>query len=234
MGLNPIGSNRKSRTTLIFPRDSEKTQFKCAISDIAESRRCSPTEAVLELVLEHVASTPQARDIARTMYSSETPRSLDALELVYRELEAVGERSRDTTPLVQRLLDLSLRLGLSVDTTVDEAINLRAHWESVVEALRDAAATSGGVDRRSAARTASQLTATLAAPAAMLSICSHVSILLDSWDVLRGERDAHCVLCSLAHMSVPTRSGIIETGEDRLETMRVIDRYYMSGEEASD
>ncbi|WP_346696676.1 hypothetical protein [Thermophilibacter mediterraneus] len=233
MGLNPLGSNKKPRVTLIFSRDSERTQFKGAAADIAEAHKCSPTEAVLELVLEYVAATRQARDIARTMYSSETPRSLDALELVYRELEAVGERGGDTAPLVQRLLDLSLHLGLSIDTTADEAVNLRNHWESVVEVLRDAAA-SGDIHRRTTARTASQLTATLVSPTAMLAICSHVSTLADSWDVLRGERSAYGVLSALAQMSVPTRRGIVETGEDRLETMRVIDNFYLSGREASD
>lgn len=232
MGLNPLGSNRKPRTTLIFARDSEKNQFRGAAVDIAETRRCSPTEAVLELVLERVASSSKARDIARTMYSSEAPRSLDALELVYRELEAVGERGRDSEPLAKRLLDLSLRLGLSIDTTSDEAINLRGHWADVVEALRSAA-MDGGLRQQAAARTASQLTATLASPTAMLAICSHVSVLLDAWDVLRGERSAYSVLSALTQMSVPARSGIIETGADRLETMRVIDGFYLSGREAS-
>lgn len=232
MGINALGSNKKPRTTLVFSRNSERTQFKGLISDIAESRRTSPTAAVLELVLERVASTSKARDIARTMYSTETPRSLDGLELVFREVEAIGERSRDSEPLVKRLLDLSLRLGLSIDTTSDEAINLRIHWAGVVEALRKAA-KDGDLRQQTAARTASQLTATLASPTAMLAICSHVSTLAESWDVLRGERCAYSVLGALAQMSVPARTGIIETGGDRLETMRVIDDFYLSGREAS-
>lgn len=232
MGINPLGSNQRPRSTLIFNSEVNRTQFKSAILDIAESRRSSPTEAVLELVLEHLASSPEARDIARTMYSSETPRSLDALELAFRELEAVGERGRDSEPLVKRLLDLSLRLGLSIDTTCGEAINLQACWADVVEALRKTS-TDGDLRHQTAARTAAQLSATLASPTAMLAICSHVSTMLDSWDVLRGERSAHSVLCALAQMSVPTRKGIVESGPDRLETMRVINDFYLSGREVS-
>lgn len=230
MGVNPIGSNRKARTTLIFSRDSERRQFKAIVTDIAELRRSSPTEAVVEIVLEHLASSPQARDIARTMYSYEEPSSLDALALVFRELSALGERGGDSAPLVQRLLDLSLKLGLSIDTTADEAFHLRTHWDSVVEVLRDAEA-AGSIRQGTAARTASQLTATLVAPASMLSICSHVSAMLDSWDALRCHSSAYRVLCDLTSMSTPTRRGIIETGADRLETMRAIDNYYLSREE---
>lgn len=232
MGINPLGSNTKPRSTLIFSREAERAQFKAAISDIAESRKSSPTEAVLELIFEHVASTPEARDIARSMYSSERPRSLDALAQAFRELEAVGERGRDSKPLVKRLLDLSLRLGLSMDTASDEAILLRSYWADVVEALRKTS-TDGSLRHQTAARTASQLSATLASPTAMLAICSHVSTMLDSWDVLRGERSAHSVLCALAQMSIPTRKGIFESGPDRLETIRAIDGFYMSGREVS-
>lgn len=230
MGLNPLGSNKKARTTLVFSENVKLLQFKNAISDIASVRNSSPSETVLALVMENAASTSKARDIARTMYAAEKPRCLDGFELIFQDLAANGERDRDSEPIVRSFLELALDLGLSINTTDDDAIHLVKQWHSIVNAL-EIAANRDEPDTLLAARDASQLVTALEAPCAMQAIPSMLSCLLGNWDVLRVQSCAYRALCCFARMAFPTRRGINETAETRLAFLRTADKFYASGEE---
>lgn len=230
MGINPLGSNKKARTTLIFNRDVERLVFKNAVADIAAKRNSSPSEAVLALVVESVASTSKARDIARTMYASEQPRCLDGFELVFQDLSANGECGRDSEPIVRRFLELTLDLGLSIDTTDDDVIHLVKQWHSIVDAL-ESASNRNEPNTLLAVRDASQLGAALEAPSAMQAIPSMLSCLLENWSALRIHSCTYRALCCFARMAFPTRRGIDETAETRLAFLRTADKFYASGKE---
>lgn len=230
MGINPLGSNKKARTTLVFNRGAERLEFKNAVSDIAAARGTSPSEAALAVVLEHVATTAAARDIARTMYAHEGPRCLDGFELVFQDLAALGERGRNSEPVLSAFLEFALGLGLSINTTDDDAIHLANQWLSIVDVLEGA---SGGGEPKSmlAARNASQLRTALEAPSAMLAISPMLSCLLENWEVLRTQSCTYRALCCFARMAFPTRRGMEETAEYRLAFLRAADKFYSSGEE---
>lgn len=230
MGLNPLGSNKKARTALVFNRDVERLEFKNAVSDIATARNSSPSETVLALVLENVASTSKARDIARTMYAAEEPRCLDGFELVFQDLAANGERGRDSEPIVRRFLELTLDLGLSIDTTDDDAIHLVKQWSSIVDVL-ESASNHDEPSTLLAARDAGQLGTALEAPSAMQAIPSMLSCLLENWNALRTHSCTYRALCCFARMAFPTRRGIDETAETRLAFLRAADKFYVSGKE---
>ena len=171
MGINPLGSNKKARTALIFNRAVERLEFKNAVSDIAAVRNSSPSEAVLALVMGSLASTSKARDIARTMYAAEQPRCLDGYELVFQDLAANGERGRNSEPIVRSFLELTLDLGLSINTTDDDVIHLVKQWRSIVDAL-ESASNHEEPNTMLAAGDASQLITALEAPSAMQAIPS--------------------------------------------------------------
>lgn len=230
MGINPLGSNKKARTTLVFDRDVERLEFKNAVSDIAAVRNTSPSVTALALVIESIASTSKTRDIARTMYAAEKPRCLDGFELVFQDLAANGEHGRDSEPIVRSFLELSLDLGLSINTTDDDAIHLVEQWCSIVDVLEDAS----NLDKPStvlAARDASRLGAVLDVPSAMQAIPSMLSCLLENWSVLRVQSCTYRALCCFTRMAFPTRRGIYETAETRLAFLCAADKFYASGKE---
>lgn len=230
MGINPLGSNKKARTALIFNRAVERLEFKNAVSDIAAVRNSSPSEAVLALVMGSLASTSKARDIARTMYAAEQPRCLDGYELVFQDLAANGERGRNSEPIVRSFLELTLDLGLSINTTDDDVIHLVKQWRSIVDAL-ESASNHEEPNTMLAAGDASQLITALEAPSAMQAIPSMLSCLLESWDTLRVQSCTFRALCCFARMAFPTRRGIDETAETRLAFLRSADKFYASGKE---
>lgn len=232
MGLNPLGSNKKARTTLVFSENVKLLEFKNAISDIASVCNSSPSETVLALVMEHAASTSKARDIARTMYAAEKPRCLDGFELLFQDLAANGERGRDSEPVVRSFLELTLDLGLSIDTTDDDAIHLVKQWRSIVDVLENAT-NRDEPDTLLAAHDASQLVTALEAPCAMQAIPCMLSCLLKNWNALRVQSCTYRALCCFARMAFPTRRGINETAETRLAFLRTADKFYASGEEDS-
>ncbi|RRF98089.1 MAG: hypothetical protein DUD39_11485 [Coriobacteriaceae bacterium] len=230
MGINPLGSNKKARTTLIFNKDVERLEFKNALSDIATARNISPSEAALALVLEHVASTAKARDIARTMYAYEYPRCLDGLEIIFQDLAAQGEAGRDSKPVLTNFLELALDFGLSINTNDDDAIYLVEQWHSIIDVL-ESASKNKEPEAMLAARDASQLGTTLEDPCAMQIISPLLSCLLKNWDVLRTQSSTYRTLCCFARMAFPTRKGLEETAETRLAFMRTADEFYASGKE---
>lgn len=232
MGINPLGSNRKARTTLVFNRDVDRLAFKNAGADIAAVRNTSTSEAVFSLVLESVAETPKARGIARTMYSCDEPRCLDGFEIIFQDLAAHGEHGRDSEPVVRSFLELTLDLGLRINTTDDDATLLTEQWHSIVNVLKDSSKHKDP-DAMLAARNASQLGDALEAPSAMQAIPSMLSCILESWKVLRTKSCTYRVLCCFARMAFPTRRGIEETAETRLALLRTADKFYASGEEGS-
>lgn len=234
MGINPLGSNKKARTTLVFNRDIERLVFKNAGADIATVRNTSTSEAVLSLVLENVATTSKARDIARTMYSCDEPRPrcLDGFEIIFQDLASNGEHGRDSEPVVRSFLELTLDLGLSINTADDDAVLLTEQWHSIVDVLKDASKNKD-LDAMLAVRNASQLGAALEAPSAMQAIPSMLSCMLESWEALRTKSCTYRVLSCLARMAFPTRRGIDETAETRLAFLRKADKFYASGEEGS-
>lgn len=228
MGLNPLGSNKKARTTLVFSENVKLLEFKNATSDIASERNSSPSETILALVIESTASTSKARDIARTMYAAEKPRCLDGFELLFQDLAANGERGRDSEPIVRSFLELTLDLGLSINTTDDDAIHLVKQWHSIVNVLENAT-DRNEPDTLLAARDASQLSTALEAPCTMQAIPSMLSCLLENWNVLRAQSCTYRALCCFARMAFPTRRGTNETAETRLALLRTADKFYMSG-----
>lgn len=230
MGINPLGSNKKARTTLIFNREVERIEFKNAIADIAATRNSSPSEMALTLVLEYTASTDKARSIARTMYAAECPRCLDGFEIIFQELAALGERGRDSEPILRSFLELSLELGLNIDTTCQDNILLSDQWDSVTNVLEDTQ-ESGWPRAALAAHSARRHGSTLKTPCAFLSISPLISFIAESWELLRGQSCTYRVLCCLARMAFPTRKGMEETAETRLAFLRAADRFYTSGEE---
>ena len=232
MGANPLGSNKKSRTTLIFNRNIERTEFKNAISDVATVRNASPSETVRAVLLEHVAVTPEARNIARTMYAADSPRSLDGYEIIFQELVALGEQGRDSEPILRNFLEHSLELGLCINTTKDDIFVLTEYWESIVKILEDVQEIEY-INNALEIRNAKQLGSILKNPSPMLAISPMLSCLLKSWDVLRIHSCTYRVLCCYTHMAFPTRRGIEETAEDRLAFLHAADNFYASGKEAS-
>lgn len=228
MGINPLGSNGKARTTLIFNRTVERDEFKHALSDIAAVRGASPSETALAVVLESVASEPETRAIARDLYATDSPRCQDGLETIFQGLAANSTNGESAKPLVSWFLDLALTLGLSVDTTTDDAILLRHCWDSVVEVLRSAEGVT-----HEAARSAEQLTSALNCPDAKMSISPLLSCLLDGWERLHSQSCAYRVLCALARMAFCARRGALETADTRLALLRAADEFYAGGKEAS-
>lgn len=232
MGINPLGSNKKARTTLVFSENVKLLEFKNATSDIASVRNSSPSETILALVMESTASTSKARDIARTMYAAEKPRCLDGFELLFQDLAANGELGRDSEPIVRSFLELTLDLGLSINTTDDDAIHLVKQWRSIVNVLENATIRDEP-DTLLAAHDASQFVTALEAPCAMQAIPCMLSCLLENWNVLRVQSCTYRALCCFARMAFPTRRGINETAETRLAFLRTADKFYASGEEGS-
>lgn len=228
MGVNPLGSNKKSRTTLIFARPIERTEFKNITADLAAERGSSPSETVLAVLFEHVAREPETRALARDLYAMDNPRCQDGLETIFQGLAANSTNGERAKPLVSWFLDLALTLGLSIDTTTDDAILLRHCWDSVVEVLRNA---EGGTHE--AARCAEQLTSALNCPDAKMSISPLLSCLLDGWERLHSQSCAYRVLCALARMAFCTRRGALETADTRLALLRAADEFYAGGKEAS-
>lgn len=231
MGFSPIGSNNKARTTLVFGREIERQEFKGAISDIAEVRNTSPSDTVLSLVFENVATTTQARDIAKTLYASTTPRCQVGYELVFQDLAAVGENGRDAKPVVEGFLKLVLDLGLQISTIDKDAHHLRNQWDSITYLLSEASKT-GDVATVLAVRTARQLGSALEAPSPGLAFPVFVSTLLDNWDAVRSQSCTYRVLCDFARMAFPTRRGKEETAETRLTFLKTADAFYSNGREA--
>lgn len=228
MGINPLGSNGKARTTLIFNRTVERDEFKHALSDIAAVRGASPSETALAVVLESVASEPETRAIARDLYATDSPRCQDALETIFQHLAADSAMGSRAKPLVSWFLDLALALGLGIDTAADDAILLRNAWGSVVEVLQGAT-----VGRSEPARNASQLASALDYMDAAMSISPLLSCLLDGWKHLHSQSCTYRVLCALARMAFCTRSGAFETAHDRLALLRAADEFYEGGKEGS-
>lgn len=226
MGLNPLGSNKKARSTLIFKREVERVQFKNAIADVATTCGLSPSETVLNLVFERIAAEPKARSIARTMYASETPRTQDGFEAVFQDLAANGEDGRDSEPLLRGFLELALDLGLSINTTDDESILLVRQWDSIVSALGNA--KEKGPEAALAARSARELGTILDTPCAMQPISPLLGCLRESWATLRAQSCTFRALCCLARMAFPTHGGVFETAETRLAFLRTADGFYAS------
>lgn len=237
MGINPLGSNKKARTTLVFDEKEERNDVKNALSDIASSLGISPSQTVLALVLESLAKTDEARDVARTMYAFERldpkeSRCLEGLELILQDLAANGEEGRDSEVVLKNFLDLALRLGLSIDTNGDDARLLLNQWSSITEVLENASKSSKP-EIILAARDASDLGSVLDSGESMLAISPMLACLARSWELLRNQSCAFRALCYLAHMASPTRTGIYESPKDRLAFLHTADMFYAtSGEEA--
>lgn len=231
MGLSPIGSNRKPRSSLIFRSKSDLSLYKGITGDLADARGTSATETVLQVLLGEVATTRKARDIARSMYAADAPTCREAYDLLFQELSAVGERGRDARPLVESFLDYSLRLGLRIDTAGERIHHLLEQWDSICSYL-EREASEGDPDTMIAASNARELERILTYGVGSEPYFSHINLILAQWDSLHGESRTYRCLIDLNEMALVTRQGAVETAEDRLALLRLADAYYLGGREA--
>ena len=230
MGFSPIGSNRKPRSTLIFKSSTELSLYKGVTSDLSDIRGASATETVLHLLLDAVATTREAQDIAKSMYATDDPSCREAYDLLFQELSAVGERGRDARPLVESFLDWSLRLGLRIDVTGNRIHHLRDQWDSICRRL-ELEAAEGDPDAMLSASNARELERVFVCGGPIEPYYSHVNLVLGQWDALHEESRTYRFLIDLNEMAVATRQGAMETAQDRLALLRLADEYYTGGRE---
>lgn len=232
MGINPMGSNKKPRSTIIFVNKTDQQIYKNGIADVAEANRMSPSETVLSLVLDGVAKTERGQAVARTLYSSDSPSCLEAYASLFEELSALGERSRDALPVIDSFLKYTLDYEACIDTTNPLVHHLGQQWDSVAEAL-EVACKNGEADTALAAKDARELVSVISYESAMQSFASLVSLIVDNFDVLRVHSCTYRVLNDLASLGFPTRRGVRETASTRLALLRTVDTYYAGGEGAN-
>lgn len=233
MGINKLGSNKKPRATLIFNSESERSILKNALTDLAATRGSSPSSAALGIAIEALAETPQVRGIARSMYTAETPRVLDGLEFIFQDLAATGEKGRDSSSLLDFFLELALELGLRIDTTRDDAYLLKNQWQSVTEILKRNSSNSD-FDSALAAREAEQLGSVLDSPYGLQEIASFITLLRESWGMLKEYSCTFRFLCAMTRMAFPARKGVVETADTRLTFFKKADVFYEAGIEVSE
>lgn len=233
MGINRLGSNNKPRTTMVFNTVTERSILKNSLCDLAASRGSSPSTAILEIAIEAVAETPQARNIARTVYSSESPSVLDGLELVFQDLAAVGEKGRDSQPMINFFLNLALKLGLRIDTSSDDAPLLKNHWQSIADVLKHGFDTSN-FEAALTAREAEQLGSVLDSPCGLQEIASYLRIMKENWDLLKEYSCTFRSLCAMSRMAFPARKGVMETADTRLTFFKKADVFYGAESEVNE
>ena len=231
MGYNPIGSNGKPRSALVFDEKEERNQYKNAIADIAASRNTSPSQAVLALTIESLAEIPEARDIARTMYASEHPRCLYGLQLLFQDLVENGEDGLYAFAALNVFRDLAFRLGLCIDTTGEGAEDVLQDWTEIAALLEDAS-RNPQLDRLAFdAHFAKRFIIHLGSgERVFISNMLGPMSMRKSWGFLYDQPCAHRLLRDLAHMAFPTRRGVRESADDRLAFLRAADVFYASGD----
>lgn len=233
MGINALGSNKKPRTSLIFETPAERNIFKNAVSDLASEMGMSPSRSALEASLEAIATTPQTRNIARSIYASNNPSLLDGLELIFQELAAEGEKGRDAFPMVAFFLKISLDLGLRINTTSDDTAHFKNQWKSIEDILNFNSGVAS-LEAELAARNANQLGTVLDCPCPMQEAASFVASICESWNLLRNYSCTFRALCALSRMAFPARKGVAETAENRLTFFREADIFYRAGIEVAE
>ena len=233
MGLSPIGSNRKPRSTLVFRSTIDQLMYKNGSADIAASLNLAPSDAVLFLVTEKLAATDEGRAIARTMYGDDNPSCMRAYQALYEYLSALGyPETHDAKSITDSFLRYALNMGISIDTTDERIVHLRNQWDSVCTAIEQEG-KSGEIKLKLAAKNARELGTILDTQVPMQTIAPFISQILESWDVLKPFSCTYRALLDFAYMGFPTRPSHVETAETRLALLRLADEYYSDGEEAS-
>ena len=234
MGISPIGSNKKPRSTLVFGSNPNLHMFKNGTADLASVYGLSPSDTVLLLVTNELAKTDKGKALAQTLYGRDTPSCQDAYCALFEELAApISPNARDAKRLVNHFLRYALDLGLSINTEDDRAIHLRNQWDSVCTVLEEAG-KSGEIQDALAAKNARSLDTVLNDQIAMQAISPFISQILESWETVKNFSCTYRVLHDFALIGFQTNPGHTETAETRLSLLKAVDEYYSGGKEASE
>lgn len=233
MALNPIGSNRKSRSTLIFNSTEYMMVYKNTLADSASLAGVSPTELVADLVNQTVAKTPEGQWVAHMMYMESKPCCMDAYQCIFSAIDEEATRAnRETRPIVQNFLEYSRKVGIAIDSEAELVHHLREQWRSATGYLAkktDDLDADGNLCLQNFLSISHIIdNDNFSTPAAPM-----VTALLEAWDLLNASPVTYRILLDLSRMGMPTRRGIRENAADRVALIKLIDKYYMDGREAT-
>lgn len=235
MGANPLGSNRKLRTSLIYTSPHDLQVFKGLSSDIAETRGRSVSQTVIDLLLHDVASTARGREYAFRLYSSENPGCLQLYEDFFAEISMLGECGGDSTPVLRGFIRYCLDFSLGLDLGNERAYHLREQWDSVSRGL-EMRASAGDPGAGDLADRATELADELKEPEGSRGepAVEYVKLIADGWQCLRGRSSTFSALTDISCIGKPdgSKGANRETALTRLDLVRKIDTFFMGCREA--
>ena len=231
MAFNPIGSNRKPRSTLIFNSTECMMVYKNTLADSASLAGVSPTELVADLVNQTVAKTPEGQWVAHMMYMESKPCCMEAYQCIFSAIDEDATRAkRETRPIVQSFLAYTRKLGITIDSETKLVHHLREQWKSAAGYL---VKKTDDLDADGNLRLENFLSIghiidndNFSTPAAPM-----VTALLETWDLLNASPVTYRILLDLSRMGKPARRGIRENAADRVSLLKLIDDYYLDGKE---
>lgn len=223
MALNT--SSSKLRSTILFKSVNEQEYYKRGITDIAELWGITPSEAVVKMVRDNLASTKMGRNYADTLY-----RFGDSCIVVYEGVfgtwAAVEPKKGDDLSIVKSFHQYVTRFRAFIDLSNERIFHLRSQWDSLsfyLERLADK--QPDNMDLTLTAREARNLGDYFARESGLVQFDLHIAFLIANWSHFGRKSRTYRALMDMAHMSVIKNNCLSETAEDRRELLELIDAF---------
>jgi hypothetical protein len=234
IGANPIGSNKKFRTSLIYTSPIDLRIFKGLSSDFAEVRGQSASKTVIDVLVESAAHTHRGRAYASYFYCRGNPNCLWLYERFFSELSALGECEGDATSVLQSFYQYSLDHSVTMDLGNDLIHHLADQWGAITRALSECG-PEDDIDAKTLADRAVDLGTVLRSPDGFPNerVVGYIELIRDGWRCLRNHSATYRALRDLAFLGKSTNKAVRDTGSERLELIRTMDTFFRACEQSS-
>lgn len=230
MVTKAVGGNMRPRATLLFSvgGTDEKALYKNLTSDLSEQMQISPTNVVLSVLVDHVCSTREGRDIARELYSSQHPACAEAYALAFDRAGLVKGTPKADDELISSFMNLCSRYQLRLAPGKSTRTRVLIDWGQFCGELEHAARESGDVDALTSASMADTMASVLADEngESQLAIAPYVHLIQAKLGLFHDRLAPFTALSTLARSAHSITRGIEEGADDRLRTVSNIDKYF--------